>query len=220
MFCPFCGEAADENIQICPCCGASLLPPKAKKGCLWPAFLALVLIFAFGLGIFLLFRPEITITTDPSAPWFSLRNGSLYFDEFAYDGSGELTVPATLGGQTVTALSDGCFYDCDSLIAIHLPDTLTYIGADAFALCDSLRAVQLPESLEALESGAFYDCPSLEALSIPASLKAAGSEIFTGCESLSYLFYSGSLASWKSLGFYDIPRGAVLYCTDGLYTMN
>ena len=219
MFCPSCGQSVDECDRFCSYCGISL-PTPTKPGRRWPAVLALVLIFAFGLSIFLLSRPEWNTTTDSENPWFSVYNGVLYFDARAYSGNGVLTVPDTVGGQTVTALSDSCFYNCDTLIAIHLPSTMTYIGSDAFAYCDNLRAVQLPESLETLSSGAFYQCYNLESVTIPASLRNLGDEIFTGCDSLSCLFYSGDLASWKALNFYGIPAGTVLSCTDGLFQLN
>lgn len=219
MFCPSCGQSVERFDRFCPYCGVSL-PTPPKQGRRWPGVLALVLIFAFGLGAFLLTRPHVTAATDPESPWFSVYNGVLYFDKDAYSGNGVLTVPSVVAGQTVTALSDSCFYDCDDLIAIHLPDTLTHIGFYAFAYCDNLRGIQLPESLETLSSGAFYDCWNLESVCIPASLQAVGHEIFTGCDSISCLFYSGDLNSWKALNFYGIPAGTVLSCTDGLFQLN
>lgn len=219
MFCPFCGQIVQENDRFCSYCGASL-PEPPKKGRRWPAVLALVLIFALGLGVFLFYRPELKATKDPQAPWFSVHNGVLYFDARAYTGDGVLVVPETVNGQTVTALSDSCFYNCDTLIAIHLPNTLTTIGSDAFAYCDSLRGVELPESLLTLASNAFYRCSSLESVCIPASLQNVGSSIFSGCDSLSCIFYSGSLNSWKALNLYGIPEGTVLSCSDGLFQLN
>lgn len=219
MFCPSCGQIVQENDRFCSYCGAPL-PEPPKKGRRWPAILALVLIFALGLGVFLFYRPELKATKDPQAPWFSVQNGVLYFDARAYTGDGVLVVPETVNGQTVTALSDSCFYNCDNLISIHLPSTLTYIGSDAFAYCDNLRGIQLPESLETLSSGAFYQCHRLESICFPASLRNVGDDLFTGCDSLSCIFYSGSLNSWKALNIYGIPEGTVLSCSDGLFQLN
>ena len=219
MFCPFCGQITQENDRFCSYCGATL-PEPPKKGRRWPAVLALVLIFALGLGVFLFSRPVLNTTADPESPWFSVHNGVLYFDARAYTGDGVLVVPETVSGQTVTALSDSCFYNCDTLIAIHLPSTITYIGSDAFAYCDSLRGIELSESLVNLSSRAFYNCYNLESVCIPASLRNVGNDIFTGCDNLFCLFYSGSLDSWKALNFYSIPTGTVLSCTDGLFSLN
>lgn len=218
MFCLSCGQSIDACGRFCPYCGASV-PTPPKQGRRWPAILALVLIFAIGLGVFLVFRPGKN-TTDPENPWFSVHDGVLYFDARAYSGNGVLIVPDTVSGQTVTALSDSCFYNCDNLTAIHLPPTITYIGSDAFAYCDNLRGVELSESLITLSSRAFYNCYNLESVCIPASLRNVGNDIFTGCDNLFCLFYSGSLDSWKALNFYSIPTGTILSCTDGLFSLN
>ncbi len=219
MVCSSCGQTNTQNDRFCFHCGAPL-PNPPKKGRWWPPVLVLFLMFSLGLSIFFLFRPESKIVTDPAAPWFSLLDGTLYFNESVYTGNGTLTVPAAIGGQTVTAVSDSCFFDCDTLVAIHLPATLTHIGPDAFYSCNNLRAVQLPESLKVLGSAAFHDCVNLEAVCIPGSLTAPEEDIFIGCSSLSYIFYSGTLADWQALGLYGIPTGTVLSCSDGLYTMN
>ncbi len=219
MFCPVCGQPGEADGRFCCHCGAALTPPP-KKGRLWPAALALLAIFSIGLGVFLLNRPQVNMVTDPAAPWFSLLDGELYFHEYAYRGSGVLTVPDTIGGQPVTAIGGSCFYDCDSLTAIHLPGTVTHIGPEAFSGCDALRAVELPESLLRLDSEAFFDCISLESVCIPDSLRHLGDELFSGCQSLSCIFYSGTLEEWKALGLYGIPKGTVLSCADGIYTMN
>ena len=218
MFCISCGQPIQENDRFCPYCGAPQAEPP-KPGRRWPAVLALTLIFALGLGVYLFFSLGLNTVTDPESPWFSMQDGTLYFDPSVYTGDGVLTIPETICGQTVTALGDKCFYDCDTLIAIHLPATLTHIGEEAFAYCDNLRGVELPEGLICLSDGAFYQCWSLESVCIPASLQERGNNIFVGCSSLHYIFYSGDLNSWKALYFYSVPSGTVLSCTDGMYQL-
>ena len=54
-----------------------------------------------------------------------------------------------------------CFYYCEKLKAITLPDTLKSIGRGAFAHCSSLISITIPKSVEYIEIGAFDNCPKL-----------------------------------------------------------
>ncbi len=49
-----------------------------------------------------------------------------------------LTIPSTLDGIPVTALSDKLFYNRNDIVRITLPDSLTSIGKDAFRKCPAL----------------------------------------------------------------------------------
>ncbi len=219
FICPSCGQAAENTDRFCFSCGAALTPPP-KKGRWWPPVVALVLIFAIGLGVFLALRPEPLVTTDASMPWFTVRDGVLYFNNTLYTGGSELTVPSSIGGQAVTAIGDSCFAFSTQLTAIHLPEGITYIGTDAFWGCESLRGIRLPETVTAIGDYVFDDCYSLEAICLPAALTQFGSNMFADCYSLSYVFYSGSLAQWKALGIGEFAPGTILSCTDGLYQLN
>ena len=215
MVCSKCGQAMPDENSFCTMCGAPLQP--AKKGRLWPAFLVLALIAVFGFGAFLLIRPAALPVQDAAAPWFSVSDGVLYFDQDLYTGSEQLTVPETVGGQTVTAISDRCFADCTELIIIHLPETVTSIGDSAFSGCSNLRGIKLPESLTTIGDSAFSQCIRLEAVCIPYSLKNIGDNLFSHCHSLSYFYYPGPLAEWYDLPFGQLPEDSSVYCADGIH---
>ena len=187
--------------------------PKARR---WPAVLALVLIFALGFSIYLLSRPLTGPVTDETMPWFTLQNGVLYFDEAKYTGGSELTVPETINGQTVTAISDACFADCDQFVMIHLPNTITQIGDSAFYGCTNLRGMKLPESLTTIGSLAFGDCVNLEALCIPYSLTDIGDDPLYRCDKLHYFFYPGPLEDWYNLSLGDLQDNSYVHCADGV----
>ena len=217
--CPSCGQLTEKNDRFCFSCGAELTPAP-KKGRWWPPVLALVLIFAVGFGVFLLFRPTPNVTTDASMPWFTVRDGVLYFNENLYTGSGELTVPATIGGQSVTAIGDSCFAFSTELTAISLPEGIAYIGANAFWGCENLRGIRLPDSVSSIGDQAFYECYSLEAICIPVNTTDFGSSVFADCNKLSYIFYSGTLNQWRILNIGEFAQGTVLSCTDGIYQLS
>jgi len=220
MLCNQCGQPLPQDTRFCPVCGTPV-PIRRRRARLWPAFLTLLLIFSFGFGVFLASQRDKaadTITTsDKSTPWFTLKNGVLFFDQDRYSGSSELTVPQTIGGQTVTALSDECFAYCTDLVIVHLPQTLTAIGDSAFYGCTSRRGIRFPETLRSIGDNAFDGCISLEAVCIPYSLQRFGDDLFRNCHKLAYFFYPAPYAYWKALPIDDIPEDSFVYCADGIY---
>lgn len=67
---------------------------------------------------------------------------------------------------------------------IHLPNTVTHIGANAFAECGELLTIKLPTSLVEIGESAFVDCWQLERVSMPAKLCTIGPRAFQGCINL------------------------------------
>lgn len=228
MICNQCGGNVPDSCRFCIYCGTPLessealpaqQPPAArrKKGKIWTALLALALIFSLGLGVFLVTQYYSAMATDPTMPWFTVVRGTLYFDQSRYTGSAELTVPATISGQPVTALSNSCFAGCDSLVTIHLPEGLQSIGDGAFAGCSSMRGIRLPETVTYIGSLAFANCGELEAVCIPFSLQQVGTGLFEQCGSLKYIFFPGPIALWNALGIRGLGRSVTVYALDGAY---
>lgn len=67
---------------------------------------------------------------------------------------------------------------------IHIPDTLTHIGANAFAECGELISIKLPKSLLLIGESAFVDCWQLETVNIPSGCAVIGPRAFQGCINL------------------------------------
>lgn len=236
MICPTCGSFTPDGSRFCCCCFSRIsieetqdnAPTEAviegtqtsipsslkKKGRLWPPMLILGILFAIGLTLFVLIGN--TSAADPDIPWFTVQNGKLYFNETLYTGGNELTVPAAIGGQTVTIISDDCFSGCLDLTTVYLPEGIEYIGDRAFAGCLSLRGMKLPETLSTLGSEAFSGCRNLEAICIPYSVIQVGKAAFHNCSALSYIFYPGPVAAWENLDVDSIDEKTKIYCVDGI----
>ena len=188
--------------------------PKKKK---WIPYVILAGIFVVGL-IFYLLTPGIggpTRVTDSQLSWFSVENGTLYFDPAKYPGGSTLVVPETVAGQTVTALSENCFYGADAFIMVELPNTLKIIGDQAFAGCSNLRGVFIPESVTYIGVNAFMSCSSLESLCIPYSVTQIGTGAFRLCPKLVHIFYTGSIQNWPMLYADPITQYTFIYAADG-----
>lgn len=187
--------------------------PQPKKGRLWPAVLALGLMICAGLAVFFL-APR---APEPAKSCFTVEGGVLYFDYNLYTGSDELTVPDTVDGMVVTAISDGCFRDCDRLTTVILPETVTIIGDNAFTGCDALRGVYIPNGVLSIGEDALAECPKLEAVCFPASVMEIGEGCLDDCASLHYIFYDGTYAQWRELYDGTFKTGVQLHTNDGTY---
>ena len=198
MKCQQCGFENNKDSRFCIRCGTPLIVPvKPKKGKLWPPMVIMAVMLIVGSVIFAI---TVSPVSKPSAtPWFTIEDGTLYFDAVLYTGGSHLEIPATVSGQTVTALADECFMDCDELESVTLPDTLEYIGDRAFMGCDSLRGIKLTEKVHFVGPEAFYNCPALEAVYIPASVETMGVNAFSACFQLEHVFFAGDLKDWMEL---------------------
>jgi len=194
------------------------VPTPRKKH--WVPYVILAIIFVVGLGFYLGTLGFVTDQriTDPQLPWFSMDNGTLYFDADKYTGGTTLLVPETVAGQTVTALSENCFYGADTLITVKLPDTLEVIGSQAFADCTKLRGVFIPESVIRIGASAFWGCSKLESLYIPSNVASIGTGAFYNCPKLIHIFYGGTMEDWKVLYPEYIARQTSIYASDGTLT--
>ena len=67
---------------------------------------------------------------------------------------------------------------------IHLPSTLTHIGAGCFRECGFLETIRLPKSLLYIGDEAFCDCWQLERITLPTGVKVIGERAFQGCINL------------------------------------
>lgn len=180
-------------------------------------YLIMAVLFIVGFVLFLGLREKDDLYTEPDMPWFSVSNGVLYFDSTLYTGFEELTIPESVAGQTVTALSDGCFSYCETLTTVHLPNTLTAIGDGAFYGCTALRGVYIPGQVSSIGNDAFAQCSKLESLVIPYSVQHIGVNAFDCCQNLLYIFYGGPEEAWRILYAEPIAPKTFIYTPEGSF---
>ena len=80
--------------------------------------------------------------------------------------TGDVTIPSTLGGKTVTSIGDYAFYHCSGLTSVTIPDSVTSIGDYAFYDCSGLTSVTIPDSVTSIGDGAFSYCSGLVSISV------------------------------------------------------
>jgi len=220
MLCPNCSSECENHARFCANCGTALTAvPREKKGRHWVPILIMILIFAFGTGLFFLLpgRTDAGNNFEEQMSWFYLEEGVLHFNAADYDGGSELLIPESIDGAAVTALSEGCFENCTELTSVILPSTLQAIGEDAFHGCTSLRGIEIPESVMLIGEGAFSGCTALEAVCVYNTVRSIGAGAFNGCTKLFYIYYSGYFQDWDELYGEFVNPYTVVIAQDGTF---
>ena len=115
--------------------------------------------------------------------------------------TGNLTMPETLGGWTVTEVGTGAFLECTNITGMAIAAGVTNIMGDAFASCTGLTDMTIPDlvanigdyafggcsgltnvtigaGVTNIEQSAFYECMILAAVSLPEGLVSIGDFAF------------------------------------------
>ncbi len=125
-----------------------------------------------------------------------------------------VSIPATIGGNSVTAIGADAFQGNSHLTAISMPNTVTQIGQEAFADCISLSSVTLPSSLKQIGIGAFYGCSSLSSVTIPNSVTTISDEAFANCTALKTVTIPSSVTDISDDAFSGCDSLTII-CSEG-----
>ncbi len=125
-----------------------------------------------------------------------------------------VSIPASIGSNTVTAIGSGAFAGNSEIKSVSLPSLVTQIGQEAFADCSSLSSISLPASLELIGIGAFYGCSNLTSVSIPDRTKTISDEAFAQCSSLQTITIPSSVTTISDDAF-DGCNSLTIKCEEG-----
>lgn len=112
---------------------------------------------------------------------YTSENGVLY----NYDKTSIIAYPNSLEGEfaipeSVITVGAYAFSGAYRLTRVTMPNTLSAINEGAFLECDGLESIQLSDNLKVLGKKALAGCDSLRALHLPASLVSIGDDAVLG----------------------------------------
>ena len=111
-----------------------------------------------------------------------------------YSGSATyLILPETYNGKPVTEIANQVFAR-KSFTYVHMPDSITKIGANVFNGCTNLKELYLSSKLSEIGAGVFLGCSSLEAVNLPETLTVIPQNCFMNCTSLANVTFGSNIS--------------------------
>ncbi len=89
-------------------------------------------------------------------------------EESAFNSGKGITSITFEGGSKITTIPKHCFYGCEKLTAIDLPDSVKVIDKQAYYNCKALTSVTLPSGLEQINQLAFSECTNVTTFICPS----------------------------------------------------
>ena len=142
---------------------------------------------------------------------YTVSNGKSTITDCSTSISGDISIPSTLGGYSVTSIGSSAFYDCAALTSVTIPNSVTSIDIGAFEDCTSLTSVTIPNSVTSIGAWAFENCTSLTSVTIPDSVTSIGNFAFSGCESLTSITIPDSVTCIGDRAFDNCSSNLTIY---------
>lgn len=107
-------------------------------------------------------------------------------------------------GQGKITIGDNAFLYCTGLTDIYIPNSITAIGECAFCDCNRLKNIRLHDNITSIEGGAFAYCYGLTDVIIPDSVVSFDSDsIFSGCYGLKHVTLPKNMTKIDGDAFYN-----------------
>lgn len=113
-----------------------------------------------------------------------------------------------------SSIGQNAFKDCENLVEVTIPESVTVIWHSAFENCTSLKSITIPSNVKDIYGGTFNNCTSLENIIILGEIETVGSEAFRNT-ALPFdgneLYIQGHLVELKESvkGHYTVKEGTV-----------
>ncbi|MBE6933947.1 MAG: leucine-rich repeat domain-containing protein [Ruminococcaceae bacterium] len=150
---------------------------------------------------------------------YSIIGGKATITSVSSAISGNVTIPSTFGGYTVTGIGNYAFNCCTHVTSVTIPDSVTKIGDCAFYSCTSLTEMTIPDRVTSIGSCAFYYCAELTAISIPDSLVSIGNNAFADCAKLTDITLPNGVTDIGNFAFSGCNL-LTIHCEEGLEAEN
>lgn len=185
------------------------------------------------LAVFPMLLPAMSAAADELSAdgrfSYLIEDGEATITSYHYIGEADnetVTIPAELGGCSVTKLAANAFMMNCVAEEVIFPDTLKEIGDECFADCSYLKRIVLPQSLETIGFEAFDNCYALAEVTVPDTIRSVGAFAFESTkwqvESEEDLIIFGNLL-YRYVGdggAVTIPDGVKTICAYSFFDCN
>lgn len=152
-------------------------------------------ILALGLAIF-----NVSTAVVRAQYTFETNNGTITITQYTGPG-GDVTIPDTITGLSVSGIGESAFYHCSSVTNIIIPNGVTSIGGWAFSWATNLTSITLPTSVTNIAQSAFNYCTSLTSIAIPNRVITIEPYVFYRCSSLTSITIPNTVTSIGEAAF-------------------
>ncbi len=110
-----------------------------------------------------------------------------------YTGKGgNLTIPVSLGGYTVSGIGDSAFQGNVSVQSLRIIGSV-WIGENAFEGCSGLKSISIDGMVSGVGASAFANCNALAKIQIAGMFFQVQPDIFSGCSSFQSAYVTGMI---------------------------
>lgn len=178
---------------------------------IWTVFLAIVLLFSTSpIGAMRLTASAAEIEDIYT---YTVASDGATIQGVIKTVSGDVTVPAMLGGYPVVSIGNYAFSSCSNITSVVIPEGVKSIGYQAFYSCTALTSVTMPASVARIDGQVFGQCPMLEELLVDENntvyhssgnciIHTETKELTVGCRT-SVIPEDGSVTAIKAYAFYE-----------------
>ncbi len=99
---------------------------------------------------------------------YSIKEEAITITKCNSSASGELSIPATIEGKSVTSIGSSAFSSCNKLTSITISDGVTSIGSQAFQGCYNLTSITIGDGVTSIGDGALKSGSNLTTIEVGA----------------------------------------------------
>ena len=120
--------------------------------------------------------------------------------------TGDLKIPAALGGFKVTGIGWDAFRNCKELTSVTIPESVTTIDDIVFIGCAGLKSVTIPSRVKSIGEHVFERCSELTEVTMLGERPEAPETLFPGCGKLKAIHVPAKAESWAGMkDWFGIP---------------
>lgn len=161
--------------------------------------------------------PSTYIPKDPKFSYQVHKDGrTCRITNFEGKIDGDLVIPETIDGYTVTVIAPFAFYYRTDITGnVVIPDTVEEISYAAFAGCYNMTSIDLQKNLRELGKGAFIGCKSLTEIDLPDLLESVSEYAFYDCDKLTRVSFGTHIQSVEQNAFDRIDSTLLIQAPSG-----